>query len=401
MQPEQPPTGEPRGIARRYLALDSLRGICACAVVLYHLPTTGFITNSALIRGGWMFVDFFFVLSGFVIAAGYVTRLGAGFPVRTFMMLRLGRVYPLHIAMLLLYLAAETAAALLGDGGGLVRRTAFSDGRDLPSWLVNALLLQIFGIDDTLTWNIPSWSIAAEVWTYLLMALAVAWLGAGRRLLILVAAAVGVAVVLLGALGPPYLDRTFSGALIRCVYGFGLGMLGYRVHHGFAERHRLGTIAGSLAEIATVAVCLLFVCVAGHSIVTLACPPLFLLAVLVFARQEGVVSAMLRRRAPVLLGTLSYSIYMIHHFVEARFLDMLGLAGWLTGVPLVGSAGREGRSVAAAAPLADLLALAGLGLVIACSIVTYRLVEEPCRRWSRHVAMRRQAGSTETVAPSL
>lgn len=86
-------------------------------IVLFHLRSTGIVTNAALVQHGWMFVDFFFVLSGFVIGCGYLERLGSGYSVRRFMLLRLGRIYPLHLAVLLALLALEIAGALVGTGG--------------------------------------------------------------------------------------------------------------------------------------------------------------------------------------------------------------------------------------------------------------------------------------------
>lgn len=54
-------------------------------------------------RNAYLFVDFFFVLSGFVIASTYQERIAGGFSVWRFMLLRLGRLYPLHIAVLVAF----------------------------------------------------------------------------------------------------------------------------------------------------------------------------------------------------------------------------------------------------------------------------------------------------------
>ena len=66
-------------VPHRYAALDALRGICATMVVLYHIRPTGWLTANPLATHAWLFVDFFFVLSGFVIAASYRGRLSEGF----------------------------------------------------------------------------------------------------------------------------------------------------------------------------------------------------------------------------------------------------------------------------------------------------------------------------------
>lgn len=141
---------------QHYVALDSLRGICALAVVVFHFRTTGNLTNLEFFRHSWMFVDFFFVLSGFVIAAAY----GARFQARTvsvgrFMGLRLGRIYPLHLAMILALLLLELLLVSF-DMAAIVSREAFEGSRSLPALATNFGLLHVFGLHDRLTWNIPS-----------------------------------------------------------------------------------------------------------------------------------------------------------------------------------------------------------------------------------------------------
>src|SRR5947207_14296459 len=87
---------------KRFEALDSWRGIAACLVALYHLRlySDSPLIALPLLQHSYLFVDFFFVLSGFVIAANYQQRLGEGFSMWRFALLRFGRVYPLHLALL-------------------------------------------------------------------------------------------------------------------------------------------------------------------------------------------------------------------------------------------------------------------------------------------------------------
>ncbi len=62
----------------RFLVLDSWRGIAACLVALFHLDAYSHLYAVPFLRNSWLFVDFFFVLSGFVIAANYQQRLRDG-----------------------------------------------------------------------------------------------------------------------------------------------------------------------------------------------------------------------------------------------------------------------------------------------------------------------------------
>jgi len=71
----------------RFTALDGWRGIAACMVVLFHVRAPSHVSELALVRNSFLFVDFFFVLSGFVIAATYAERLAGGLGIGRFMLL--------------------------------------------------------------------------------------------------------------------------------------------------------------------------------------------------------------------------------------------------------------------------------------------------------------------------
>ena len=81
------------GKSKRYEALDGLRGIAALLVVLFHIHWTNHITNTNAIRHAFLFVDLFFMLSGFVLTASYLDRIRSGVQVRHFLRLRFFRIY--------------------------------------------------------------------------------------------------------------------------------------------------------------------------------------------------------------------------------------------------------------------------------------------------------------------
>src|SRR6202012_2274261 len=85
-----PMTAEPK---QRFVALDSWRGICAVLVAMFHLSILGHIYYSPLVRHAFLFVDFFFVLSGFVITYAYTGELSTASNLRVFAIRRLGRVW--------------------------------------------------------------------------------------------------------------------------------------------------------------------------------------------------------------------------------------------------------------------------------------------------------------------
>ncbi len=367
----------------RYTALDALRGICALCVCLFHFKASGPLATSSFVQGSWLFVDFFFVLSGFVIACSWsdrLTGLGAG---QRFALLRLGRIYPLHIVMLLAYLAAEAAGAGLASAD-LMKREAFDADHSASAWLLSAGLLQIFGLQQGLSWNHPSWSIAAEFWTYLLFAAML--IAAGRRAGMAVAIAAIGSAAMLAFVSPDGINATYQFSLWRCLYGFCVGALVWR--WTVAGRSPVG---GTGAEIAVVASVIAFVSYAGAAPVNLFAPLLFGVAVHVFAAQSGSLSGWLQHNWLQRLGLWSYSIYMVHAFVQSRLDDGMRILAKLGGPALTVTQIRDGRTmevIGTTPAMGIALTMLMLALVIAAAAFTWRFVEMPGQRWARDLSAR-------------
>ena len=282
------PTGTSTAAVNRFEALDGWRGVCACCVVLFHFHGYSPIYESPLVRNSYLFVDFFFVLSGFVIALNYATRLGTWHDLRRFLVLRLGRVYPLHVFMLFCsWLTRRLAWWRAWDSRRRPRRSR-GDAQPLAV-LSNLFLVQSLHVHDGLTWNGPSWSISTEVWTYVVFALVSVVLGLRAWMLALAAIAPPLALLYLSGSG---MDVTYDWGLIRCIFGFALGIACYHVHR-LRTRHggpRLNPVAATVAECLIVAAVVAFVSGAGKSPWSLLAPFVFSVAVLVFAWERGAVA---------------------------------------------------------------------------------------------------------------
>jgi peptidoglycan/LPS O-acetylase OafA/YrhL len=143
-----------------------------------------------------------------------------------------------------------------------------------------------------------------------------------RLLLVSVCAIISISPFLLFALGAHNIDVTHDFGAIRCIYGFATGVLCFNIYKGFlivkdVPQHAM---IGTLIEVSAVIVTVAFVQLAGHGIFTLLLVPLiFALPVTVFARERGVISKILCCRPMVSIGSLSYSIYMTHFFVQTLY----------------------------------------------------------------------------------
>ena len=365
---------------RRYVALDGWRGICACLVVLFHAEAYshlyGFLHNL------YLCVDFFFVLSGFVITASYRRKLLDGFSRRKFLVLRLGRMYPLHLFMLagfLLFYALKVS--LMGD---------FADRSfSLDTFVGNIFLVQSLGLFQHLSWNGPSWSISVEFYTYVAFMLGLVLLRRNIWMLEVVAILVAPAVFLMTG---QKMNATYHLGLLRCAYGFSAGCLCYVLHerisgHRALQRRELMNVAEVLAILGVAG----FLHAAGPTAMSAFAPYVFAAVILVFAQERGLVSAALSSRPLVFLGRISYSIYMTHFLIILLVFNAVGMASRHLGQELRTSVlenGQEVRLLGTQLWHGDAVLLFVLVATLVVSHLTYRFVEDPAYRWSKKVARR-------------
>jgi peptidoglycan/LPS O-acetylase OafA/YrhL len=367
----------------RFRVLDSWRGIAALCVVLFHFEAVNDIRALPFVRNSYLFVDFFFVLSGFVIAHAYGDRLRSPLEAGQFIVRRFGRVWPLHIAVLGAFGALEALKFMLTSHAHVAATTAAfaPDGSTPPAALpLQALLLQGTGLADKLTWNTPSWSISAEFWTYIVFALVVTLQTRHRPIAFAVLAAAGATVLV--AFARHGMDATYDLGLPRCIFGFFLGCLVYR-----ARSSRLSASLPNPAhnELIAVAAIVAFVSISGRTSLSFAAPLIFATVVYIFSFEAGPVSRLLTLRPFQNLGRWSYSIYM----VQALIVFIIGLAvselQRRLGAPLWKNVLEDGINVRMIVSdhiaLLDALHVAYVLMVIAVAAVTYRWIEEPGRRY--------------------
>jgi peptidoglycan/LPS O-acetylase OafA/YrhL len=205
--------------------LTSIRGLFAWAVVLYHirLAMLGWMPIGVIqmLAKGYLAVDFFFLLSGFVIWLNYGERLRGPGAAIDFLVRRLARVWPLHAVLLAI------AAAI---GGLLIVTGRPADHFPFVLLPLHLAMMQDWGFSNALMWNDPAWSISAEWAAYLLLPVAMlalpSWrlptpmlaVAAALPLLALAAVLHGVGALALG------FDISHYG-VVRCLAEFSCGTM--------------------------------------------------------------------------------------------------------------------------------------------------------------------------------
>lgn len=324
--------------------------------------------NVMFVEKGYLGVELFFVLSGFILSHVYMQSAGEKrFSYRSFLWARLARVYPLHLATLLavgLLAAAAIFAGLHVDPNSI-------------SWAAlpgNLLLVHAWGLTPVAGWNHPSWSISAEWFAYLCFPLFafVFWRLRNKPVAAVVGSTAFLTVlyfVFERIAGFSLTEATFLWGALRIVPTFAFGCALYLVYRRAplkapwtASAVSFGLMVLSAALGLWDGITVLF---AGALILSLASLP---------NERAG----WLASKPAVYLGEISYSVYMV--CIPWKLLSV-NLAAKLLDAP--------DKQVHV------FVWLAIIALLPVVAAVSYHLVEYPARKALRGMADRRKIASSK------
>lgn len=356
--------------------LTALRGLAALLVVLFHIKQylvqiAGMGNLYPLYADGYLAVDFFFVLSGFIISYKYhdyfTNRIRGRF--YEFICKRIARIYPLHLFLLACY--AAIPLALLATG-----RPVDSKQFGVMPLAFKTLLVDLWTFDGVSwkSWNVPSWSISGEFFAYLVFPFLIYFMHSVSAYIRVGVIAAGVAALIYA-----YNQPTCSSlgacigtlGLLRCMVEFSLGTGVFLLH-----RKTAGTPSWRYAVVALGATALLAVLIAFRV------PNYFYVSILFAAilygmlGSHGPVHQLLETTPLVYLGDISYSIYLAHVFVAEILFKLFLENGEVPGVALIASY---------------------IAATLTFSAFTYHMVEVPLRRRVYDLLARPRPGNAAEV----
>lgn len=308
---------------------------------------------SSLVAKGYLGVELFFVLSGFILSHVYLQAAGEKrFSYRGFLWARVARVYPLHLATLI--------------GVGLLAAAALAVGmsvdRNVLSWSslpANLLMLHAWGLAPVAGWNHPSWSISAEWFAYLCFPLFafVFWRARHRPVAAVVGAAAFMVIlyfVFEQMAGFALTEATIRWGALRIVPCFALGCALYLVYRRAPLR------APWLCSAASFGLMVLSAALGLWDGVTVLLAGALILSLASLTNDRA---GWLASRPAVYLGEISYSVYMV--CVPWKLLSV-GLAAKLFDAP--------------DKQLQIFVWLAILALLPVVAAASYHLIERPARK---------------------
>lgn len=284
------------------------------AVVLYHSPFFYPGYSSQFVANSYVFVDFFFILSGFVMAFAYQDKIANGFSFRNFVMLRLGRIYPVHFLTLMLWLVWILSKLMMFSYGvetanPTIKNSGFS-------FLLNLFLVHSMDFSNGLNWNHPSWSVAVEFWTYIIFFWFCFATARWKNWLLPLAVSFGGYLAIYLLIKPIVINITTPYSLFRCLGGFFAGVALYRLCNRFRQLQLSKSLTWVTEIIAVVSVFMVIAYSPENSIALFLVIPAFLLALFAHSReQDGMIGWLLKTKVAQSIGNYSYSIYMLHALV--------------------------------------------------------------------------------------
>jgi peptidoglycan/LPS O-acetylase OafA/YrhL len=385
MNPASPGTG--------YLSnLTPLRGIAALFTVIFHVDLFAGnggnlllrFKDSMLISKMYLMVDFFFILSGFIMFYVYGKWFKDSIQFvsfKQFSIARFARVYPLHFFTLLFLILLRLWYLRTGAPDDPFSESSFT-------WIsipTNLLLIQSMNIHNWFSWNNAAWSISTEWWMYMLFPFLVKpfsklkKFGRSGVVLICIAGYLFIMFYLqrfvtvppaLGFIksGPVVttLDVAYQFGFLRCLFGFSIGMITYLCYKDGLAKDFLGKGSTFLMLSLGLFTSMHF---ALWDVLSVSFFPLLILSAAYGSKR---MNAFFGRKALQRIGDWSYSIYLVH---QPMMFTIFSVLTYLNPP-------KPGQPPAQPTMLAGwIICIVFIGLTLLVSSVTYRFVEVPARKW--------------------
>jgi len=386
--------------SNRYLTtLTPLRGIAALLVVIFHsnLMAKQFMPPgyTSFVSGGWLWVDFFFILSGFIIFYVYGKNFQASVPRGAYWKYigaRFARVYPLHFFTLIWCVVCTIIINSIATGLDPFFAAVF----DLNAVPASLVMLQSVHLFDMTPLNTPSWSLSTEWWVYMLFPFLVPLfmrLSSSLKVIAFILIA-GIYVFIRFIINPmgftgegtgPTINVTFDFGLLRCLAGFLLGMLLYVLYE---SRFGYNVLKRDFAFLLVSSLIIAGLHFGFDEFFILS---LFPAMILCASFNETGVKRFLDLRPLQRLGDWSFSIYMVH--VPLIFLL------WIYQLKKNPAQFADFMTFVQSPPDYATGVIVCIGLVVltlSVAALTYRFVEVPARNY-----LNRRFAKPKDKAPAI
>ncbi|HHF5936939.1 TPA: acyltransferase family protein [Haemophilus influenzae] len=341
--------------------IDGLRAIAVISVIIYHL-------NENWLSGGFLGVDIFFVISGFLITGIIITEIQQNsFSLKQFYTRRIKRIYPAFITVMALVSFIASAIFIYNDFNKLRKTIELA-----IAFLSNFYLGLTQGYFDLSANENPVlhiWSLAVEEQYYLIFPLIL--ILAYKKFREIKVLFIITLILFFILLATSFVSANFYKEVLRQPNIYYLSNLRFpellvgsllAIYHNLSNKVQLSRqISNILAILSTL---LLFSClflmnndIAYIPGITLILPCIFTALIIHTTSQNNIVKLCLSNKAIVFIGKISYSLYLYHWI-------FIAFAYYITGEKQINN-----QSIAIV-----------IVLTIIFSVLSYYLIEQPIRK---------------------
>ena len=324
---------------------------------------------------GYLAVDMFFILSGFVLMHVYsgkfetLTRKNY----YAFMVNRFARIYPVHFVMLAVLFGLELLKLCL-------HLPAFTAYKSIPTLFTSLLMIQAWHIHPINPWNGVAWSISAEWFCYFLAPIFIAFWDKFKTLTLgLFLYFVPAVFLVLYAASIHTYELTTEGGVVRIVIEFLIGLSAYGAYAELKKKNwnphwmdGLAMIIGALLLSSHYThvhpIGIIYLC--GAFILTC-------------SLSTGVFAKLMSSKPMHYLGEISYSMYLVHSVLWYNVFSHI--------IPLL-------PHQSMAMELCSITVL--VGITMGCAALTYHWIEKPAREWLK-AALSRNKKAAPVPASAL
>ena len=298
---------------QRFILLDGIRGLAAIFVVFFHLYKAEPALISGKIHYGYLAVDLFFVLSGFVLTHTYWSQGIAKYNLKEFLIRRIIRLYPLFFL-----------GTILAVGTEIYNLIALHDiyFAKLFNALLNLLFIPSLYKHQAESWlfiNGAAWSLFYELLVNIFFATFLIFLR-NTKLLVILILACGIAYIsliyCLQTEGGGFLFNTWYLGILRTLYSFGIGILFHRI--GLHKKFSFPPIVGILI-MALLSIIFLMpeVSVTLRLFMQMLCIPILVMFAVCTSTYKKL------NKVFDFLGVTSYALYILHAPIVGFYGDFL------------------------------------------------------------------------------
>lgn len=301
-------------------------------IVIHHFPIAlapawgkALLTKTQLVDNSYLWVDFFFILSGFLMTHTYQSSFRNNIhwkDYKKFIFARFIRLYPLHFLLLFLFVVFEIFNLANYQYISInkpqylsVFQEPFSGRKDINAIFINLFMLQGFDytrfplFDIKTFWNQPAWSISTQWLIYLILPFLILGLlrkGKITNFIVYILSLLSIILVIhfgkITHLGIP--------GLIRCVSEGVAGIITYQIFQNTQYRKFFSKSWISVASF----ISMIFIMHTGFRLVLIV--PVFSFLILSISSHRSWITNLLSSQFLLFLGKISYSIYISHWFIQ-------------------------------------------------------------------------------------